>query len=109
MLSVMYNKICPIFTLTPSGDYQKLNTCKMHFITVISGFRLQGVCVESGILVAFYDTGILCWKVQTGELRVEEISKDTLFVPSGEHVVMITNEQIFVKHALAYVITYDEA
>ncbi|KAF2901412.1 hypothetical protein ILUMI_04774 [Ignelater luminosus] len=67
-----------------------------------------GVCMEHGVLVAFYDTGISCWGAQTGEQLVEETCEDGVFLPFGKHVVVVLNKQVHVRHALEYLINATE-
>ncbi|CAG9865118.1 unnamed protein product [Phyllotreta striolata] len=63
--------------------------------------RLKGVCIENGLLLTFYDQGMLCWNTETGE-PVEEISNESDVIPSGVHVILIEDNRIIVKHALTY-------
>lgn len=69
---------------------------------------LLGVCMEHGVLVAFYDTGISCWSAQTGEQLVEETCEDGVFLPFAKHVVVVLNKQVHVRHALEYLINATE-
>ncbi|KAJ3645587.1 hypothetical protein Zmor_023230 [Zophobas morio] len=79
---------------------------KLQNYNPISGFScLKGVCMENGILVAYYSEGILCWNAQTGELIVEEVPNECEYIPSGKHVIMIVNDNIIVRHSLSHLIT----
>ncbi|XP_018569089.1 uncharacterized protein LOC108909276 [Anoplophora glabripennis] len=66
--------------------------------------RLRGVCIENGLLLSFYDQGILCWKAETGE-PVEETSIESDIIPSGKYVILIEDEQILVKHAMTHLMS----
>ncbi|RZC34992.1 uncharacterized protein BDFB_004301 [Asbolus verrucosus] len=82
---------------------------KLQNYNPLQGFDgLKGVCVENGILIAYYSQGILCWNAQTGELIVEEVPNECEYIPSGKHVIMIVNEKIIVRHSLSHLITADE-
>lgn len=67
-------------------------------------FRLRGVCIENGMLISFYDQGILCWRAETGEL-IEEVSIETDAIPCGKHIVLVDDGQILVKHAMTYLMS----
>lgn len=65
---------------------------------------LQGICLENGILVAFYNNGVLCWNAKTGHLVLDETNEDgNTFTPSGKNVIMFQNEEVQVRHALEYI------
>ncbi|KAG5878226.1 hypothetical protein JTB14_020803 [Gonioctena quinquepunctata] len=66
--------------------------------------RLRGVCVENGLLLSFYDQGILCWKAETGE-PIEEVSLETDVIPSGKHVILVEENQIIVKHVMTHLMS----
>lgn len=66
--------------------------------------RLKGVCIENGLLLSFYDQGILCWNAETGE-PVEEINTENDLILSGVHVIRLEDDQIIVKHVLTHLLS----
>ncbi|KAJ8951585.1 hypothetical protein NQ318_020462 [Aromia moschata] len=66
--------------------------------------RLRGVCIENGLLLSFYDQGILCWKAETGE-PVEETNIETEIIPSGKYVILLEDNRILVKHAITHLMS----
>ncbi|XP_060522562.1 uncharacterized protein LOC132699717 [Cylas formicarius] len=70
--------------------------------------RLKGVCVENGIILGFYDQGILCWNAQTGEPIVEESQSETEYV-SGKYVISIVNDQVNVRHAVTHLLSPEDS
>ncbi|KAJ8963880.1 hypothetical protein NQ314_005316 [Rhamnusium bicolor] len=65
---------------------------------------LRGVCIDNGLLLSFYDQGILCWKAETGE-PVEETNLETEIIPSGKYVILMEDNQILVKHAITHLMS----
>ncbi|XP_017775058.1 PREDICTED: uncharacterized protein LOC108561574 [Nicrophorus vespilloides] len=87
---------------------------RLQIYKPISGFkRLMGICVDGGILVGFYENGVLCWRVQTGDLIMDETNDETIkYLPSGKHVIAYTafTQRLSVRSALSYLITnYDSS
>ena len=73
-----------------------------------SRYRLRGVCIDNKILVAFFNNGVVCWNIQTGELVIEEMCSEITYIPCDKHVIMLTEGGVVVQHALSYFITnYD--
>ncbi|CAG9817597.1 unnamed protein product [Phaedon cochleariae] len=66
--------------------------------------RLRGVCLENGLLLSFYDQGILCWKAESGE-PVDEIAVENDIIPSGKYVILIEDNQIIVKHVVTHLMS----
>ncbi|KAJ8923359.1 hypothetical protein NQ315_001917 [Exocentrus adspersus] len=66
--------------------------------------RLRGVCLENGLLLSFYDQGILCWNAETGE-PVEESNVESEIMPSGKYIILIEDDQILVKHAMTHLMS----
>ncbi|XP_072382846.1 uncharacterized protein [Diabrotica undecimpunctata] len=66
--------------------------------------RLKGVCIDNGLLLSFYDQGILCWNAETGE-PVEEINGETDVIPSGAYVILVENTNVVVKHAFTHLMS----
>ncbi|XP_028140443.2 uncharacterized protein LOC114334576 [Diabrotica virgifera virgifera] len=66
--------------------------------------RLKGVCIDNGLLLSFYDQGILCWNTETGE-PVEEINGETDVIPSGAYVILVENTKVVVKHAFTHLMS----
>nr|CAI5868459.1 unnamed protein product [Callosobruchus analis] len=70
-----------------------------------AGFdRLKGVCIENGMLLSFYDKGILCWNAETGE-PVEEIPLETELIPSGKYVIFLEDTRVIVKHVMTHLMS----
>ncbi|XP_018330592.1 uncharacterized protein DDB_G0283697-like isoform X1 [Agrilus planipennis] len=70
---------------------------------------LQGVCVENGLLVAFFDNVSLCWKIENREEILELPCDDNLKVfVSDSNVISVSNDQLQVKNALQYLLTCDD-
>lgn len=67
-------------------------------------YSLKGVGIENGLLLSFYDKGILCWKAETGE-PVEEVMMDTIFFTSGNHVIFLEQNKVFVRHSLTHLLS----
>ncbi|CAH0563592.1 unnamed protein product [Brassicogethes aeneus] len=65
--------------------------------------RLKGVVLDEGFIISFYDSGILCWKAQTAE-PIQEDNAIRNYIPSGKHIIIIEDDQIIVKNALAYLL-----
>ncbi|XP_044253794.1 uncharacterized protein LOC123004524 [Tribolium madens] len=71
-----------------------------------TGFEgLKGVCVENGIVIAYYSQGILCWNAQSGEPIVEEVPNECEYIPSGKHVILLIDENVIVRNSLSHLIT----
>ncbi|KAK9888235.1 hypothetical protein WA026_000502 [Henosepilachna vigintioctopunctata] len=72
--------------------------------------RIQNVYIENGVLISFYEEGILCWKAQTGEQIVEEIHNETdvEYFPSAKYLIMITKKNVCIRHALTHLLTVDD-
>lgn len=68
--------------------------------------RIQNVYIENGMLMSFYDEGLLCWKAQSEKDILEEIDYETdvNHFPSGKYLIIVSDEKIFVKHALTHVL-----
>ncbi|XP_056629611.1 putative leucine-rich repeat-containing protein DDB_G0290503 [Diorhabda sublineata] len=66
--------------------------------------RLKGVCIENGLLLSFYDQGILCWNAETGE-PIEEINTEHDLILSGVHIIRLEDDQVIVKHVLAHLLS----
>ncbi|KAK4873731.1 hypothetical protein RN001_013091 [Aquatica leii] len=71
--------------------------------------NLLGICVENGLVVAFYDTGILCWSAKSGELVIDSPCENSIFLPFGKHIVVIIENQVHVRHVLEYLVTIDDS
>ncbi|KAF7266599.1 hypothetical protein GWI33_020102 [Rhynchophorus ferrugineus] len=69
--------------------------------------RLKGVCVENGIIIAFYDQGIICWNAHTAETIIDESSTEVGYV-SGKYVINVTNDQVNIRHAFTHLLYSDE-
>ncbi|CAH1964907.1 unnamed protein product [Acanthoscelides obtectus] len=70
-----------------------------------SGFdRLRGVCIENGMLLSFYDSGVLCWNAETGE-PVEEIPLETELIPAGKYVIFLEDTRVIVKHVMTHLMS----
>lgn len=63
--------------------------------------------MENGILVAFYENGILCWSARSGDLLLEDGVDDNIFFPFGKYVIVVINNQVHVRHALGYLMCED--
>lgn len=70
--------------------------------------RLKGVCVENGIVIAFYDRGVLCWNAQTAETIIEEATNEAEYI-SGKYVINLVNDQVNIRHAFAYLLYSDDS
>ncbi|KAL3274205.1 hypothetical protein HHI36_015619 [Cryptolaemus montrouzieri] len=76
-----------------------------------AGFeRIQNVYIENGVLISFYEEGILCWKAQTGEQILEEIHNETdaAYFPCGKYLITLTEKNVFIRHALTHLLTVDD-
>lgn len=69
--------------------------------------RLKGVCVENGIVLAFYDQGILCWNAQTSETIVEESHNEAEYI-SGKYVISVVNDQVNIRHAITHLLSAED-
>lgn len=65
--------------------------------------------MENGLVVAFYDTGVLCWKAETADLIVEDIFEDGIYLPYSKYVVVVLKNQVHVRHALEYLVSIEES
>ncbi|KAK9744710.1 hypothetical protein QE152_g7479 [Popillia japonica] len=66
---------------------------------------LQGVCIDNNVLAAFYQSGVLCWNIQTGESVIEEMSSQTTYLPCDKHIVILNCDKIQVQQFLSYFVT----
>nr|CAH7752693.1 unnamed protein product [Callosobruchus chinensis] len=66
--------------------------------------RLKGVCVENGMLLSFYDKGVVCWNAETGE-PVEEIPLETELIPCGKYVIFLEDTRVIVKHVMTHLMS----
>ncbi|KAK5641495.1 hypothetical protein RI129_010042 [Pyrocoelia pectoralis] len=70
--------------------------------------NLLGICIENGLVIAFYETGMICWKAISGELILDSSYGNSIFFPFGKHIIIITKNQVQVRHVLEYLVTIDE-
>lgn len=73
-------------------------------IILIFVCRPKGVCIQNGLLLSFYDKGILCWKVETGEL-VEEIYMDSDVLICGNYVMFMEGNKFVVRHSISHLLS----
>ncbi|GJQ80905.1 hypothetical protein Trydic_g4722 [Trypoxylus dichotomus] len=66
---------------------------------------LQGVCIDNNVLAAFFQGGVLCWNIQSGESVIEEMSSQTTYLPCDKHIVMLNSDKVQVQQFLSYFIT----
>ncbi|XP_045476864.1 putative histone-lysine N-methyltransferase 1 [Harmonia axyridis] len=70
--------------------------------------RIQNVYIENGVLISFYEEGVVCWKAQTTEQIMEENHEtDMKYFSSGKYVIMTTEKTAFIRHALTHLLTAD--
>ncbi|KAF5293618.1 hypothetical protein FQA39_LY03103 [Lamprigera yunnana] len=69
--------------------------------------NLLGICIENGLVIAFYDSRILCWRAKSGELIIDSPCDGSMFLPFGRHIVIIVENQVHVRHVLEYLVTID--
>ncbi|CAH1183500.1 unnamed protein product [Ceutorhynchus assimilis] len=61
--------------------------------------RLKGVCVENGVVLGFYDQGIVCWNAKTAEIVVENAGRTETEYISGNYLISVAGNEVNVQHA----------
>lgn len=97
-------KVTNIFAFKRVWEVQ-ITLFRKYLYFLLFCFRLKGVYLENGVLFAYYRQGNLCWNAQTGELIIEEIPNEFEYIPSGKHVIILSQDKMIVKHALSHLIT----
>lgn len=85
-------------------DFCLFDILWLKLIIIVIIYRLKGVCIENGLLLSFYDEGILCWKAETGE-PAEEITMETGVIVSGNYVIYLEEDKIFVRHSITHLLS----
>ncbi|XP_050298677.1 uncharacterized protein LOC126737715 [Anthonomus grandis grandis] len=71
--------------------------------------RLKSVWLENGLVLAFYEQGVVCWNAQTAETILEAAHTECDHI-SGKYLISINRrDQVNVRHAFTHLLSVEES